>query len=1659
MMCLLWVLLERSCITMARIGWHRAAGTTQDILRLWGNSGNDVFAVGYEGTILHYNGTSWSAQNSGTTQDILSVWGNSASDVFAVGGNGVILHYNGTSWSALNSGTTTWLLGVWGNSGSDLFAVDINGSILHYNGTSWLKQINGDLLSGAWGSSDNDVFAVGYNGTILHSNGTTWSGQSSGTTYLLNGVWGSSASDVFVVGENGTIVHYNGTSWSAQSSGTTTWLSGVWGSSGSDVFAVDESGTILHYNGTSWSAQSSGTILYLSGVWGSSGNDVFAVGESGTILHYNGTSWSVQSSGTAQGLSAVWGSSGSDVFAVGESGTIVHYDGTSWSAQSSGTAQNLLGVWGSSGSDVFAVGESGMILHYNGTSWSVQNSGSMQYLSGVWGNSGNDVFAVGESGTILHYGAAAPAPTPTSTSTPTLSPTPAFTPTVTNTPVPPTATNTPAFTPVPPTNTNTPAVTPTVTPAAATNTITVTLANLPADATALTMVLIPAGSFIMGSSDTEQDRNSNEGPQHQVTITKPFYMGKYEVTQAQWKAVIEEAYAAFPSDATVQTLAGMKEPSYFKNGTAIYPNHPVECVSWNNCQNYIYALNLLGKGTYCLPTEAEWEYACRAGTTTRLYWGDDLSYNQIGQYAWYYGNNNPFGTKDAGLKLPNGFGLYDMCGNVWEWNKDLYGLYTSSSQYDPTGPGTGSYCVFRGGCWLGNSSDCRSALRGYNSPGGSDIYLGLRLVATSLSGNSVTPTPTVIPPSPTVVPTSTPTMTPTATPSPVPAAGSAITIALANLPADATALTMVLIPAGSFIMGSTDSEPNRLACEGPQHQVTLTQPFYMGKYEVTQAQWKAVIEEAYAAFPTDATVQTMTGMKEPSKFKNAAAIYPNRPVEQVSWYDCQKFVYALNLLGKGMFRLPTEAEWEYACRAGTSTYFYWGDDLGSSQINNYAWQGGNNSPDGTKDAGLKLPNAFGLYDMSGNVWEWCQDWYGAYSSAAQTDPKGPSFGANRIQRGGSWVGSTGFCRPVYRNFSNLDEANAALGLRLVNLCTPTPTPTSTPTVIPTSTPTMTYTPVPLTATNTPANTSTPTFSPTASPTPTVTPTPSPTPAAGSAITVSLANLPVDATSLTMVYIPAGTFIMGSSDTEQDRNLNEGPQHQVTLTQPFLMGQHEVTQAQWKAVIEEAFAAFPSDATVQALAGIKEPSYYKNGAMIYPNRPVEQVTWNDCQKFVYALNLLGKGTFRLPTEAEWEYACRAGTTTRFYWGDDPDYSQIGQYTWYDCNSPSGTKDAGLKLPNGFGLYDMNGNLWEWCQDWYGSYNSLSQNDPTGANSGSNRVLRGGSWMQYAGFCRSATRNRTNPGNTYYDIGFRVVRLSITTPVPTPTNIPTSTPTPTCSPTPTVTPTATPSPVPAAGSAITVSLANLPVDATSLTMVYIPAGTFIMGSSDTEQDRDSNEGPQHQVTITNPFYMGKYEVTQAQWKAVIEEAYAAFPTDATVQTMAGMKEPSHFKNGTAIYPNHPVECVSWNNCQNYIYALNLLGKGTYRLPTEAEWEYACRAGTTTRFYWGDDTSYTQIGEYAWYNNSSSTTHEIGLMKPNAWGLFDMSGNVWEWCKDWYGEYTSNAQNDPSGVNSGAIRVFRGGSWGTGAGGCRSAYRGGNTPGNSSGSIGFRLYRSYP
>ena len=533
--------------------------------------------------------------------------------------------------------------------------------------------------------------------------------------------------------------------------------------------------------------------------------------------------------------------------------------------------------------------------------------------------------------------------------------------------------------------------------------------------------------------------------------------------------------------------------------------------------------------------------------------------------------------------------------------------------------------------------------------------------------------------------------------------------------------------------------------------------------------------------------------------------------------------------------------------------------------------------------------------------------------------------------------------------------------------------------------------------------------------------------------------------LELVLIPAGEFLMGSPDSDKDAD--EKPQHRVRITKPFYLGKYLVTQEQWEAVMGN------------------NPSYFKG-----PKNPVEQVSWDDCQKFLDKLNKRQgnpAGKFVLPTEAQWEYACRAGSTTRYYVGDDE--ARLGDYAWYGKNSDGKTHPVGGKKPNPWGLYDMHGNVLEWCQDWEdGGYYARSPTvDPMGAITGSYRVIRGGCWHFAAEICRSAYRLGHLPGDRTIDVGFRVSR------------------------------------VPATAAEPKADTTKQITNSIGMKLTLIPAGEFKMGSGETAEataaffnkfygeerlkgDYFKDEHPQHRVRITRPFYLGTYHVTRGQFRQFIKDSGCKTDAEKGERPGAlgwnpntkefGLNEKYSWRNaGFEQTDEHPVVNVSWNDAVAFCKWLGSKEGKTYRLPTEAEWEYACRAGTTTRYYSGDGPeTLVKVGNVAdaafkaKFPDEKHTikasdgyvfTSPVGSFKPNAFGLYDMHGNAWQWCADWDGaEYDATSRaDDPIGPDSGDDRVLRGGSWFGGPDRCRSARRGGLAPDYRSDDAGFRVART--
>jgi formylglycine-generating enzyme required for sulfatase activity len=489
----------------------------------------------------------------------------------------------------------------------------------------------------------------------------------------------------------------------------------------------------------------------------------------------------------------------------------------------------------------------------------------------------------------------------------------------------------------------------------------------------------------------------------------------------------------------------------------------------------------------------------------------------------------------------------------------------------------------------------------------------------------------------------------------------------------------------------------------------------------------------------------------------------------------------------------------------------------------------------------------------------------------------------------------------------------------------------------------------------------------------------------------------------LMRLAKGKFLMGSPQTEEGHGENIETQHEVTISRNFYMGSTEVTQAQWQKVMSN------------------NPSGFKGDEL-----PVEKISWEEAVEFCKRLSEMPEEKkagrkYRLPTEAEWEYACRAGTTTPFHFGRQLNGSLA------NCNGtkPYGTETKGPFIEktspvgtfpaNAWGLYDMHGNVYEWCSDWYGNYPAESVAEPNGPSTGSVRIVRGGGCGNDAVGCRSAARSGFGPSSRLGSIGFRLA-LSSSLEEATVRQDP--------------------------GSRDKATVRQDPKEITNsigIKLMRIPKGKFLMGSPETEEGRSKDE-TQHEVTINQNFYMGATEVTQAQWQKVMGN------------------NPSRF-NGDDL----PVETVSWDQAVEFCKRLSEMPEEKkagckYRLPTEGEWEYACRAGTTTPFHFGSQLNGTQANCKGTrpYGTSSEgpwleKTSPVGKYSANAWGLYDMHGNVWEWC--------SGRVDRKFRLANGSDRALRGGSWNLDPADCRSAYGLIFPPSLRENFLGFRVAMSSP
>ena len=675
---------------------------------------------------------------------------------------------------------------------------------------------------------------------------------------------------------------------------------------------------------------------------------------------------------------------------------------------------------------------------------------------------------------------------------------------------------------------------------------------------------------------------------------------------------------------------------------------------------------------------------------------------------------------------------------------------------------------------------------------------------------------------------------------------------------------MVFIPGGTFEMG--DNLGDGGAEELPVHTVTVDS-FYMGRYEITNQQYcdylNSALSEGLIVVAESTVWQAGSGMECPyldlwlapvlSQIVYSSGVFRvrtkcgramgNDPVVEVTWYGAAAYCnwrsrqegyepcYDLATwdcsFHENSYRLPTEAEWEYAARGGLSGQrFPWGSTITHDEANYYSddrltydvsptrefhplWYDTPAFEMYTSPVGSFPANGYSLYDMAGNVCEWCNDWYGSYSTTSQTNPTGPTSGTYRVLRGGYWGLSAYYCRVAVRNDGTPGGRGDYVGFRVVQSVAET---VVVPDVVGMAHADAEAT---LAAARLVVGLILEEFSDTVpegyvvSQTPLVGRTVPP----GSAVNLVVSmgpggsSVPDD-----MVLIPGGTFQMGNSFSEGYSG--ELPVHTVTVDS-FYMGKYEITNQQ--------YCDFLNSAKGQGLITITSGVVYKAGpGTSYPycdtstssshsqiayngstfsvrtksgrsmvNDPMVMVSWYGAAGYCnwlsqqlgrqrcYDVELLLpicplRNGVRVPTEAEWELAARGGLSgRRFPWGDTITHSQANYCssssysydvsptrgyhpTWNDGVSPY-TSPVGSFPANGFGLHDMAGNVLEWCNDWYSSsyYSSSPSDNPTGPASGSRRVLRGGAWGYGADYCRVAFRIDNAPTDRGWNVGFHVV----------------------------------------------------------------------------------------------------------------------------------------------------------------------------------------------------------------------------------------------------------------------------------------------------------------
>ena len=1026
-----------------------------------------------------------------------------------------------------------------------------------------------------------------------------------------------------------------------------------------------------------------------------------------------------------------------------------------------------------------------------------------------------------------------------------------------------------------------------------------------------------------------------------ATIAHDFWIDSTEVTQADFEKL-------------------MGNRTFFFDG---HPNRPAEMLSWFDAITYcnarskakgydtVYTYTAItyssatglvcdwGKTGFRLPTEDEWELACRAGTTSTYYWGSTMN----SAYGWYLSNSGD-STRTVMSKLPNAAGLYDMAGNVFEWCWDWYGTTgRSNGRSDFRGSTSGTERVLRGGCINSTEPYLQSAYRFKRNPDYQNQGVGLRCVL---------PTDVV------------------------------------NIPPK----VMKLIPSGTFQMGSNAN----IADAQPVHFVTISM-FYMDSTEVTQEDFQALMGVNPSSFVGNSNPVEMVTLGDVQLYCNARSkhegldtVYRHTGINGT--FPNSTGLYNLFTdITKNGYRLPSEAEWEYACRAGTATDFYWGNDSSPTTVSKYAWYAGNSSST-THAVAQKIPNAFGLYDMTGNVWEWTNNGIAAYPSNAQVDPPPVFTGSRVILRGGAYPDAVATLRSAVRVNYGPDFRTNQWGFRCVRRAVMGAV-NHAPYFIQDSTS--------MNSTDTVSRQYCDTVH-------AVDPD-------GNTVTFSFVSS-VTGMVLTDSII---TWTPGTADTgckHVSVKVSDGSGSSSTLS-------WSVSVTKNANIVVDPGGIFTVDANTVALwrmdnLGASDTLYDVSGNS--HNGKISNAVWasgikNQCLQFD------STGRVDVPHSTDFDFTDNFSVEI---WANQQVHSQyhrtlLAQGLAYSTNYCVGVDSQSFVYFENYDGAPYRGgpviplNTWHYYAMTYVSHTI--------------KLFVDGVLVKQMAKATDPQPSPTYPltigkeyrGEPWGFVGkIDEIRISKTA---------------------------------RSESEISAVWAASGGSINLTGMKLIPGGTFQMGQPNPDVGGTGltvNEQPVHSVTV-NSFYMDTSEVTQQSFQALmgINPSYNKSNNRNPVEMVTWFdavlycNKRSKIEDRDTVYAYTGIVGVAGNGCTGLTgLSINMNIKGC-RLPTEAEWEFACRSGTTTDYYWAGGTT----GNYSWYNmNSGGTTHPIGGKLPNTFGLYDMNGNVWEWCNDWYGDYSNGVQVDPTGATSGSARVMRGGA-------CdgidlvlRSTYRGYGSPG---------------